>query len=364
MARNSVLYDSIARGKPDQIARDQGAVSVPISRIHSYLVHASKHEKTPPVIGGVELPHSGKLFDMLTKIDTGALAECDIDIIFRPQDDGTQQNDCRDLLLAYLKKPNLNSGRAIAARLQTVTTNRSGMGLLFVIAGRDQHGLRLLISRFPAETGVMAEEHGQAIDVQFVEKVFMKNARTYKSALFRCSSVAAGFWDGVVVDRQMIDTRGSADYWTREFLASDLKNTAAAGTKRVASALQGALRTTTDPTIRQELISATQLMQGRHGRITSAQKIITDLALSAGATSAIRDAFARPELFDATFKFDRKEFDAFLLFRSVELDNGVMLIAENTSFDTVIQTEPVRRSGTTRFSTEGAIVSEKLRKTR
>jgi len=337
---------------------------VPISRIHSYLVHPSKNEKKPPVIGGIQIPHSGKLFGMLAKIDNSALSECDIDIVFRPKANGKQENDCRDLMLAYLAKPSLPLGRAIALRLQGVTTKRSGLGLLFLIAGQDQHGLRLLISRFPAETGVMAEEHGQTINVEFVEKVFMKSARSYKSALFRCTSIQAGFWDGLVVDRQMIDTRGSADYWTREFLDSNLKNTAAAGTKRVAVALQEALRATTDPVVRQELINASQLMPGRHGQITSAKKIVQDLSLTPSAAEAVESAFVRPELYDSTFKFDRKEFDACLLFRSVELDNGVVLTAENTSFGDVIHEERPSQGSKTRFTTEGNIVSERLRKSR
>jgi len=229
-----------------------------ISRIHSFLVHPRNDENKPADIGGVEVPHIGRLFEMLSRLDTGAESECDIDIMFSPQEDGTQQNDCRDLLLKYLAKPSVPAGLAVAERLQASTTKRSGLGLLFLIVARNQHGLRLLLSRFPAENGVMAEEHGKTLDVTFVEKVFMKNARAYKSVLYRCPSLAAGFWDGIAVDRQMDDERGTADYWIREFLASDLTNTAAAGTKRVAQALQKAIRTTTEPQVRQELVSAAQ----------------------------------------------------------------------------------------------------------
>ncbi|HEY2783024.1 MAG TPA: hypothetical protein VGI90_19755 [Steroidobacteraceae bacterium] len=335
-----------------------------ISRIHSYLIHPNTRGGEPLPIGGIDIPLNGKLFNLLANIDRTALRECDIDIVFRPKADGTQQNDSRDSLLSYLKTPSLPRGRAIAQLLQKVTTNRSGLGLLFLIASRDQHGLRLLISRFPAETGVTAEERGQAIEVQFVEKVFMKNTRTYKSALFRCATIQAGFWDGVVVDKQMIDTRGAADYWTSEFLQSNLKNTSAAGTKRVAVALQIALKDATDPAIQQELINASQLVLNRHGQVTSAKKIVQDLSLTQGAAAAIAKAFVRPTLYDSTFKFDREEFKACLVFRSVQLDNGVMLTAENASFDRVIDVTRTRNSEKTRFTTEGNIVSEKLRKSR
>lgn len=335
-----------------------------ISRIHSFLVHPHNDEAKPDHIGGVEVPLSGRLFDMLSQLNVRAEKECDIDITFGPQDDGAQQNDCRDLLLAYLARPTMTAGSEIAQRLQSCTTKRSGLGLLFLVAGKNQHGVRLVLSRFPAETGVMAEEHGRKLDVTFVEKVFMKNARAYKSVLYRGTSVAAGFWTGIAVDKQMDDERGTADYWIREFLASELTNTAAAGTKRIAQAFQKAIKTAPDPLVRQELVSAAQIVRNRNAKTVSASKIVDDLSLSADAASAIVASFPRPELYKAAFKFDVKEYDEMLMFRSVELDNGAMLIAENTSFETVFQTENLRGGQKTRFTTEGSIIGEKLRKTR
>lgn len=339
-----------------------GVRGVPITRIHSYLVHPSKREEKPPVVGGVELPHTGKMFAMLARLVNEARKECDIAIMFRPRTDGTQQNDCRDLLLAHLAKPTVATGRVIALKLQAVTTKRSGLGLMFIITARDQHGLQLLLSRFPAETGVTAQEQGQSLSVQFVEQIFMKNARTYKSVLYEATTIHAGFWGGLAVDRQMADIRGSADYWIKEFLDSDLKNTAAAGTKRVAAAIRTAINSADDPEIRQDLVSAAQLMAGRHNRITSGEKLVQDLGLRDKTAQALRDAFPRPELFSATFKFDAREFDANLLFRSVELNNGAMMIAENTNFEKVFS--PKSQGELTRFSTEGKIISTKLRKSR
>jgi hypothetical protein len=233
---------------------------------------------------------------------------------------------------------------------------------MFIITARDQHGLQLLLSRFPAETGITAQERGQSLSVKFIEQIFMKNAKTYKSVLYEAPTIHAGFWDGLAVDRQMIDTRGSADYWIKEFLLSDLKNTPAAGTKRVAAAIRTAITSTDDPVIRQELVSAAQLMAGRHNRLTSAERLIQDLQLRSETAQALREAFPRPELLGATFKFDAKEFDANLQFRSVELNNGAMMIAENLTFDSVFH--PTSRGDVTRFSTEGKVISTRLRKTR
>jgi hypothetical protein len=335
---------------------------VSITRIHSYLVHPSKHDEEPPVVGGVELPQTGKMFAMLKRLMEGSRKECDIAIVFRPSADGKQQNACRALLLAHLKRPTVASGRAIALRLQGVTTKRSGLGLMFIITAKDQHGLQLLLSRFPAETGITAQEQGQSLSVQFIEQIFMKSVRTYKSVLYEATTIHAGFWTGLAVDRQMIDTRGSADYWIKEFLHSDLKNTPAAGTKRVAAAIRTAIDSSDDPQVRQDLISAAQLMAGRHNQITSGEKIVQDLGLRQKTAQALRDAFPRPELFNAPFRFDVKEFDANLLFRSVELDNGAMLTAENSTFEKVFH--PKAQGEATRFSTEGRIVDTKLRKSR
>jgi len=123
--------------------------------------------------------------------------------------------------------------------------------------------------------------------------------------------------------------------------------------------------TTDDAAVRQELINASQLMRSRHNRIVSADKIVKELGLTEKTELALKDAFPRPELYGATFKFDVREFDATLLFRSVELDNGAMLIADNNKFDEVFHPKPAGRNSTsTRFTTEGRVVSTKLRKTK
>jgi hypothetical protein len=50
---------------------------------------------------------------------------------------GIQQNDCRDLICKYMNGPTLARGRAIAERLEKYTDGRSGLGLLFLIAGKE-----------------------------------------------------------------------------------------------------------------------------------------------------------------------------------------------------------------------------------
>ncbi len=58
------------------------------------------------------------------------------------------------------------------------------MGLFFIMFGKAERKSRVVLSRFPAETGILAEEIGHSLTVQFIEKIFMKNAFAYKSAVF------------------------------------------------------------------------------------------------------------------------------------------------------------------------------------
>src|ERR1700722_12707487 len=65
-----------------------GAVTVSISSIHSYLVHPGKLNKQAPKVSGVKVAHVGKLFGMVEKLDHDAEGECDIDIVFKPGSNG------------------------------------------------------------------------------------------------------------------------------------------------------------------------------------------------------------------------------------------------------------------------------------
>jgi hypothetical protein len=81
-----------------------------------------------------------------------------------------------------LRHTTLVRGRRIAARLQNVTTHRSGLGLLFLITGTEGLESKIIISRFPADEGILAEANREALTVEFLERIFVKNARAYKAA--------------------------------------------------------------------------------------------------------------------------------------------------------------------------------------
>jgi hypothetical protein len=108
----------------------------------------------------------------------------------------------------------------------------------------------------------MANESKGMLSVEFVERVFMKNARAYKSAFYRTKSLDAGFPKGRAVDKQASGNRDLSDYWIRNFLNSEFRTTGPAGSKRLALALKKALKSAQDLSAKQQIISATELLKG------------------------------------------------------------------------------------------------------
>jgi hypothetical protein len=63
------------------------------------------------------------------------------------------------------------------------------------------------------------------------------------------------------------------------------------------------------------------------------------------------------------FRFDLTEFKTLIAYKSVELSNGALLTAQSSEFDKVFHQEFSDRSRkTVKFSTEGKVVNEKLKK--
>lgn len=336
-----------------------------INQIHSFLVHPGKRAEQQPEINGARVPLKGKLFTMLEALYGRAETDCNIDIVFRPRADGRQDNECRASLLGYLRDPSLDNGRAIAARLQAVTTNRSGLGLLFVISGRDNRTNRLVLARFPADQGIVAHERAHKLDIEFLERVFMKTAHAYKSVTYKGMSLDGGFWDGRAVDKQIDGPRELSHYWISEFLESELRSTPAAGTKRLAVALRQAIRGSENPEVREELVSAARLMRGLDGRRVSPGTLTEAFGISPIGCQVLRAALPRQDLFTETFQFDAAEFEKHVLYRSVELDNGALLTGVNEAFDTIFHRETAGvADGRVRYSTEGRVVNQQLRQTR
>ena len=335
-----------------------------LKTIHCFLVQPSKGEETQPTIGGAAVPKKGPLFGMLKGVFDKAESECRIDISFNHNPAGKQQNDCRDLLIAYTKKRTMDAGRRIALRLQAVTTHKSGLGLLFLIVGSEESRSKLVLSRFPADQGILAEQRKNSLDVEFLEKVFMKSATAYKSAVYAGGITDSDFWTGRAIDKQ-INLPGDhvANYWIRHFLASDFSTTPAAGTKRLALALRTAMNEAPDVKAKTEIAAAVTLSGSVAGATTSINDFGSRFGFSPEAMEAVRKVVKHDNLMSELFQFDSAEFARNISFRSIELSNGGILTAEASKFNEVFRREAVDQvESEVRFTTQGQIVDERLRK--
>lgn len=337
-----------------------------IDYIHTFLVQPGKGAETPRQMTGTAVQLSGKLFDVLNEIYDNSINECNVDIAFNHAADGRQQNPCRDLIATYVGGPTIVRARHIAERLEAVTTHRSGLGLFFLICGREGREYKLIISRFPADSGIAADETGTSLTVEFIERVFMKNALSYKAVHYQDASLAAGFWTGRAVDKQTNKPDAQiSNYWIEEFLDSNLRTTSAHGTRRLAVALRGAARTATDVNIKSEIASAVTLAGSLRGRRLSIQGFEDHFGLSQAARDAISRELKDPAVRQERFQFDPVEFSNQLAYRSLELDSGVLVRAEAADFDRVVKREQMDGSeDRIRVTTEGRLTNESLGKVR
>ncbi len=338
-----------------------------IDTILSYLIYPGRGipAEDQQDIAGTVIPPVGRLHHVLLDIFTHSDTECDIPIVFSPTN-GTQANDCRSEIVDLLDKQDEATGRKLAQRLQAVTTRRSGLGLLFLVIGRSGTENKLLISRFPADQGIIAEQNLTTLTVEFVEQVFLKNAQSYKAALYRGSSIDAHFWTGTAVDKQInYKTRDLAAYWIRDFLLSDFRTTSRAGTKRLAVSLRAAASDTSDPIVKREISAAATLAHNFAGENLTIKEFCDRSQLSSRTCEAIATSVKPEKLMTDIFEFHAQEFSRHLSYKTVELNNGALLTAELEHFDDVFQKQQVENANDQYiYKTQGRIVDERLKKTK
>lgn len=337
---------------------------MPLQAIYSFLTYPKRSAPDDPLAPGTQIPVTAdnKLLRMLEGLFQRAPQDCVVPIMFRASD-SNQMNPVRDELLALFASPSVESAAALALRLQRSTGGASGMGLMFVCLGEDAGGIRVLISRFPADEGVVAERTDAALTVQFVEQVFLKSAHSYKAATFVANGRADQLWSGYIVDRQINHgSKAVADYWIVDFLVAEFTTTAAAGTKRLAVALRQAISSTTSIAVKQEIAAAAQLAGNIPNRAMTVAGFCERFNFSDETKAAVIASIRPPRLANDRFRFDAGEFARHLAYKQVELDNGAVLTAPAERFDEVFERTVGRQQET--FSTTGAVVDQRLRKTK
>lgn len=332
-----------------------------VETILSFLTYPKKGKTVDPAASGVRIPlDDGKLCSMLRGIFDGAHKQCDVQVIFTSRSN-KQENEVRDDLLGLLRRPNVEHALPLASRLEQSTTGVSGMGLLFVCIGNDGPHKRIVISRFPADEGIVAERSSDKLTVQFVDQVFLKSAHSYKAATYLATGKPDELWFGHVVDKQINHGNKSvSDYWIVDFLRSELSTTAAAGTKRLANAIKSAMTSTVDVVVKSQIAAAAQLAANLPGKAMTIAKFCENFNFSPEATNAILSKVTPARLIEERFRFDAAEFARHIAYKQVELDNGAVLTAPADKFEECFK--ETGRKDERIFTTSGHVVDERLKK--
>lgn len=336
-----------------------------IKSIKSFFVHPSKNEKSPKKITSTDVPKANDVFGVLQTVFDKSDVECVINVLFKPDEKGKQNNAFKKLLVEYAKNQTDENGMRIAEALQSVTTKKSGLGLLFIVFGEEGAKTKIVLSRFAADQGISASESKDKLNVQFVQNVFMKNAIAYKSAMFQGSAHLANITGGKAIDKQMSGHLDNiAHYWITHFLQCALETTAATGSNRLAVRIKDAISTVDDSDVKSEIIAAASLLKNVNAQPFSGKLFCEKYSLSEDATSAIAHAFKDDSLFRESFMFDASAFQKVLSYKSIEMSNGAFISANAYSFNDVFKITQLNgaNSDEVQVTTSGKIVNEKLTK--
>lgn len=314
-------------------------------------------------ISGTEVPLEGDVFKLLQDVYSKSDRECRVDISFNRAADGGQQNDCRDLLMAYANNPTIDMGLPLANRLGGHTTKRSALGLLFLATGMVGAQRKILIARFAANSGILADEDREALSIQFIERVFLRSIHSYKAVVYQDELSAAAYWAGKAIDRQ-INSRETevSRYWISDFLASDLRTTAAQGTRVLAIAMRTAARKSQSLDVKKEISAAAALGGNLNGQVTTAGEFLNRFGLSPQSRGEIVAQMRNEVILNEQFRFSAEEFNRQLPYRTVELDTGAILTAAAADFDELFQHGEPDEAGRVTYSTTGRVISQKLEK--
>jgi hypothetical protein len=173
-----------------------------------------------------------------------------------------------------------------AAKLNPAYPRREDSGVYLVAASCVHLGSRR--RRFILGPCAGTQTGMATASIQFLERVFMKSAMSYKAALYRDSSLSGGFWTGQAIDKQINNRVAPAsNYWIAEFLDSDFSTTAAAGTRRLAMALRNPAKKATNTKVKTEIAAAATLAQSLKGRSISIREFAGHFGRSQAAVKQV-----------------------------------------------------------------------------
>lgn len=334
-----------------------------IEHLQTFLVYPNKNVPEPRPISGADVPPEGEVFDLLDDVYSSTENECKIDISFDRAENGEAVNKCRSLLLAYANAPSVETGLPLAVRLGANTTKRSALGLLFLATGKIEQQTKVLIARFAANSGILADENPEKLTVSFIQRVFMRNAGAYKAVVYQGQLTPQAFWSGRAVDRQINSREVEVSrYWITDFLLSDFRTTSAQGTRVLAVAMRNAAKGSANLKVKNEIAASATLAPNLNDQVLTGAQFLEQLALSPEARAAITAEFKHGGLANEQFRFSAEEFQRQLPYKTVELDSGAMLTAPAAAFDEVFERGDANDAGQVTYSATGTEVGVKLTK--
>ena len=340
-----------------------------VQSAYSFLTRPPEGDGVPLPVKGATLKLEGDLFDMLNGLFLRSTADCNLDIAFNARDDGVQENLRRSQVVGLALNPTMEAARDIADALQAATTRVSGMGLMFILLGSTPVGStgkierRIYLARFPTTMGITAEDDGPELKVDYLERVFLKNANAYKAVVWDGVNLKKDFWKGRATDKQVNDRAFStSSYWLRTFLDCDFMTTAAAGTMRLAKALRETINQTENVALKEELIAAAKLAPNLDGEVMTIDTFHERFKLSEGAKDAMLSTLSKPSLSFSTFEFSAVEFAKQLKFKTLHMDSGAVLTAPAGKWDKCFELEDVNEeTGEKTYRTTGKVSNALIR---
>lgn len=334
-----------------------------IEHLHTFLVYPNKGVQEPRMISGAAVPLAGEVFELLDDVYSSTERECKIDISFNHAPDGQAVNECRSLLLEYANAPSVETGLPLAIRLGEYSTRRSALGLLFLAVGGVDGETKVLVARFAANSGILADEDAEELTVSFIQRVFMRNAGAYKAVVYQGLLTPQAFWSGKAVDRQINSREVEVSrYWITDFLLSDFRTTSAQGTRVLAVAMRNAAKKSESLKVKKEIAASATLAPNLNDQVMTGGQFLEQLALSPEAREAIIAEFRHNDLANEQFRFSAEEFQRQLPYKTVELNSGAMLTAPAADFDAVFERGEENDAGEVTYTTTGAEIGVKLSK--
>lgn len=325
---------------------------------HCFFIAPQKGKEEPDSCKYATIKKRSKLYSMLSDLFDKSPRECRIPIVFTSD---KQANETRTLILDGIDGKTPTKWLPLADYLSSVTTNVSGLGLFFVIVGTEGGKIRTVLARFPADTAILADTQGDRLQVELIERVFMKNSKSYKAVTYEAANPSASYWEGLAIDKQIHGniTHGS-NYWIGAFLRSNYKTDPKVGSLRLADAIKKATQSDISSEARAQIVGAQTLLAGLDGNVISPIEFCNRYTLGEEARNAVLSNIKPEKLRDEAFQFVYAEYRVRAPIRQVSLDNGVSIAAPSGQFDELVDRVADENDRQT-YSTSGVVTKDIVR---